>query len=164
MPCVRDEEGAAWRERVLALAGEQGTRVRWVEADETLTWPSLTLRLYAPLGAGEQNEEGLSVLATCGTSDLLITGDMTEEIERRLVRYGDLPDVEVLVAGHHGSPYATSQLLLDAARPEAAVISVGWNSYGHPAAEVLDRLEAMGIQIWRTDLDGTVSIQMGIGE
>lgn len=164
VPCVRDEEGAAWRERVLALAGEQGTRVRWVEADETLTWPSLTLRLYAPLGAGEQNEEGLSVLATCGTSDLLITGDMTEEIERRLVRYGDLPDVEVLVAGHHGSPYATSQLLLDAARPEAAVISVGWNSYGHPAAEVLDRLEAMGIQIWRTDLDGTVSIQMGIGE
>ncbi|MEG2119665.1 MAG: DNA internalization-related competence protein ComEC/Rec2, partial [Pseudoflavonifractor sp.] len=78
--------------------------------------------------------------------------------ERRLVKYGHLPDIELLVAGHHGSAYASSEELLTAVRPEYAVISVGHNSYGHPADAALERLAAVGCAIYRTDLMGTVTI------
>jgi competence protein ComEC len=61
------------------------------------------------------------------------------------------------VAGHHGSAGSTSDELLDGVRPELAVISVGYNSYGHPAAETLERLTARNIQIYRTDTMGSVT-------
>ena len=60
------------------------------------------------------------------------------------------------MAGHHGSKSSTSEALLLAAEPEWAVISVGYNSYGHPAAETLERLAAAGCDIYRTDWSGTV--------
>ena len=79
-------------------------------------------------------------------------------VEKRLIKYGALPDLELLVAGHHGSKYATSEELLLATRPELAVISVGYNTYGHPAPETLERLAAAGCAIYRTDWSGTVTI------
>lgn len=115
------------------------------------------LTLYAPLGTGGGNEEGLSVLMSAGSYDALITGDMNAEVEERLVKYGALPDIELLVAGHHGSRYSTGEVLLDALRPETAVISVGANNnYGHPAEDTLRRLAEREITIYRTDLAGTV--------
>ena len=69
-------------------------------------------------------------------------------------------DGEVLVAGHHGSKYSTSQALLDAFRPEYALISVGAdNGYGHPAPETVERIAASGGEIWRTDRSGTVTVR-----
>lgn len=147
------------RAAVLAAAEEQGTELLWITDDRMEEVGGMTLRLYAPLGAGERNEEGLSVLCSVGENDLLITGDMTWDIEKRLVKYGELPRVEVLLAGHHGSKYATGTLLLETVRPERAVISVGYNTYGHPTREVLSRLEAAGAEVYRTDLQGDVTIQ-----
>ena len=54
--------------------------------------------------------------------------------------------------------YATSEELLLATKPELAVISVGYNTYGHPAPETLERLAAAGCAIYRTDWSGTVTI------
>ena len=88
----------------------------------------------------------------------LITGDMNDTVEKRLIKYGSLPDLELLVAGHHGSKYATSEELLLATKPELAVISVGYNTYGHPAPETLERLAAAGCAIYRTDWSGTVTV------
>ena len=65
--------------------------------------------------------------------------------------------------GHHGSAGSTGQGLLDALRPELAVISVGYNSYGHPAQPVLDRLRAAGAEVWRTDTDGSVTVTLRDG-
>jgi len=82
------------------------------------------------------------------------------EVERLLLKHTKLPDLEVLVAGHHGSKYATSQELLDAATPELVLISVGKdNLYGHPASETLERL--IDCEVHRTDLEGTVSVRFG---
>jgi len=117
------------------------------------------IKVYAPLGGGGTNEMGLSVLASAGDYDVLITGDMNAEVESRLVKYGDLPDIELLVVGHHGSNTSTGEDLLRAVRPEWAVISVGkYNSYGHPAQEVLGRLAEYKTTVYRTDLSGTVVI------
>ncbi len=146
------------REKILALAAAEGAQVRFVEADTWVPLGETALTIYAPLGDGGANEEGLSVLATCGDFDALVTGDMNTTVEKRLVRYGNLPDIEMLVVGHHGSAYSSSEELLLAATPEYAVISVGRNRYGHPTAEALERLAAAGCEIYRTDLMGTVSI------
>ena len=90
-------------------------------------------------------------------NDILITGDSTATGEWDLVRNTELPYVDILIAGHHGSKYSTSQFLLDAVKPETVVISVGKNNfYGHPAPELLERLEQYHCGILRTDLDGTV--------
>ena len=117
-----------------------------------------TLRVFPPLGAGGSNEEGLSVLGSAGEFDVLVTGDMNAAVERRLVKYGNLPETELLVVGHHGSGYSTSGELLQTIQPQWAVISVGYNTYGHPAEETLARLAQYGCDIYRTDWSGTVTI------
>ncbi len=98
----------------------------------------------SPGGEGDLNEQGLTALCSAGDFDVLITGDMAGSTERKLVGQYDLPDIEVLMVGHHGSRYSSSQELLQAVRPETAIISVGDNSYGHPTQEAMDRLEPGG--------------------
>ena len=97
-------------------------------------------------------------MAGCRT---LITGDSPTDRERQLVRDYALEGTELLVAGHHGSAYASSQLLLTELGGSTAVISVGYNSYGHPAEETLERLALCGYNVYRTDRDGTVEIRIG---
>ena len=103
-------------------------------------------------------DEDDAVLASAGEFDALVTGDMSDTVEGRLVKYGRLPDIELLVVGHHGSKYATSEELLRTTAPELAVISVGYNNYGHPTEETLARLAQYGCQIYRTDWYGTVTV------
>ena len=114
------------------------------------------------LGFATATGDGLSVKigASPVVSDtpIIITGDMDAATEKKLLETFDLPDIEALVAGHHGSKYATSQALLDAVRPETACISVGSNSYGHPTEETLLRLARQGCGIYRTDLHGTIHL------
>ena len=90
---------------------------------------------------------------------ILITGDRSGFGERMLLKTADIPQVDVLVAGHHGARDSTCEELLAAVQPEIAVISVGENNYGHPSAEVLDRLDAYGCLIYRTDLHGNVILR-----
>ena len=66
--------------------------------------------------------------------------------------------MDVLVAGHHGSKYASGERLLTAVSPEVVLISVGENAYGHPTQETLDRIAASGALVFRTDLDGDITI------
>ncbi len=148
----------ALRAEILDLAMAEGAEVRFLMDNTWVPLGETALTLYAPLGDGGANEEGLSVLATCGEFDALITGDMNAAVEKRLVKYNTLPDIELLVVGHHGSAYSSSEELLLTTRPEYAIISVGYNSYGHPTPEALERLAAAGCEIYRTDLMGTVSI------
>ena len=152
------EDDAGLRSAVLQAAGEHGTAVRFVTSEERLDFGRGTLTVFPPVGDAGDNERGLSLLASAGDKDFLITGDMDAATEAKLLAAYDLPDLEGLVAGHHGSKYAASQALLDALTPETACISVGSNSYGHPADETLLRLARQGCAIYRTDLHGTVRL------
>ena len=158
VPDVEDETG--YREEILDLARQAGTEVTFVTESLAVTLGESVLTLYAPLGDGGENEEGLFVLTTCGSFDLLVTGDANRYVEQRLVKYGNLPDVEVLIAGHHGAKYSSSPELLEAIRPEAAILSVGYNSYGHPALETLVRLAEREIKLYRTDFMGNITIRV----
>ena len=146
------------RAEITALAAEQGVETLFVSENTGVALGEAALTIYGPLGTGGGNEEGLSVLCTAGEFDALITGDMNSVVEHRLVKYGNLPDIELLVAGHHGSKYSTSEELLLETKPETAVISTGYNTYGHPAPETLERLAAAGCDIYRTDWSGTVTV------
>ena len=116
------------------------------------------ITVFPPLGTQEDNDKGLAVLASLEENDLLITGDMSASVERKLLESYDLPDIEVLVAGHHGSKYSTSKELLQALKPETVCVSSGSNRYGHPAEETLKRIAREGGSICRTDLQGNIHL------
>ena len=116
------------------------------------------ITLYPPVLKENDNNGGVCVLASAAEYDILVTGDLDRFAEMRLLSRYALPEVDLLVAGHHGSRDSTSQILLDTVRPETVVISVGENTYGHPAAETLQRIETTGAEILRTDELGTITI------
>lgn len=62
------------------------------------------------------------------------------------------------MVGHHGSKYSSQQDFLSALTPEAAIISVGDNSYGHPTDAAISRLEAVGAEVYRTDNQGSITV------
>lgn len=118
------------------------------------------IRIYAPTYPGTGNEKSLCVLFDTEKCDILITGDRNGFGERMLLRNADIPDVDVLIAGHHGSENSTCEELLAVVRPEIVCISVGEeNSYGHPAPALLERLENFGCAVYRTDQSGNIIIR-----
>ena len=90
---------------------------------------------------------------------LLLTGDIGVEVERAIVPRLTPAAIRILKVAHHGSRTSTSRELLEAWRPQIALISCGrGNPFGHPAPDVIARLEAIGARIYRTDLDGEVTV------
>ena len=157
-----DCEQNVYMDQILALCAAQGVELLPISVNTTITIDGLELDLFAPLGSDEINEHGLLVRGDWGDFEFLITGDAGAEVERALCAETELGDMELLVVGHHGSRYSTCDELLEDITPETAFISVGaGNDYGHPTAEVLRRLADHGIQVFRTDLDGTISLSLG---
>jgi competence protein ComEC len=93
----------------------------------------------------------------------LLPGDAEKEAERGMLleNSADELQADVLKIGHHGSRNSTTAEFLAAVRPRLAIISVGENNvYGHPNAELLERLATAGVRVLRTDRDGAVHILM----
>ena len=129
----------------------------FVDQDLGLDWDDQDMTIFAPILSTSDNERGLCVLFRGQKCDILITGDLSSLGEKLLLKSKDIPDLTVLVAGHHGSKTSTCQVLVDATSPEYALISVGEdNYYGHPHDEVVERLEQAGCMVYRTDLNGTI--------
>ena len=130
--------------------------------DLQLTFGDTTITVYAPTFPGNSNENSLCILFDTKKCDILITGDRNGFGERMLLRNAEIPKVDVLLAGHHGSRNSTCEQLLQAAQPEIVCISVGRdNPYGHPAPELLNRLAEYGCTVFRTDQNGDILIRRG---
>ena len=155
----RDTESTLARE-ILALAERYCVAVEYIETNAVLALGDAVLTIYPPLTDGEANEDGLTILASCGEFDALITGDMSLSTERKLIKRYDLADIEVLFVGHHGSADSASEELIKTVMPEVGIISVGENSYGHPAPEAMKRLAFYGVKLYRTDWQGNILIQV----
>ena len=156
-PDIRDDSGN--RAELERLAKAHGIIFQTVRKNRRVSFGSAAAQVFAPVGRSGDNDAGLSVLASAGAFDVLITGDMTGQMEEKLAKRERLSHVEVLVAGHHGSRSSTSTSFLEQITPTVAVISVGTdNSYGHPAQDTLDRLRGEKIKVYRTDLNGTVTV------
>ena len=104
-----------------------------------------------------QNNQSICILLKNGDNKVLFTGDAEKEEEQYLVESGRDIRADVYVIGHHGSSTSSSELLLDAVKPEYGVISCGTgNDYGHPTQEVLDRLWDKDVSVFRTDEQGNI--------
>ena len=153
MPDIPDENRAA----IEAAAKKTGTNLYPVSEDLEATLGNTRLTVYGPASPSSGgNEACLSIYAALPDFSVLVTGDLSSDSETELLRGQSVPQADLLVAGHHGSKYSTSSLLLRKIAPKAVVISVGENSYGHPAGETLSRIQAAGATILRTDQMGTI--------
>lgn len=159
VPRASDEE-IALHDEVIAFARQYGLTVCYIDEVAEFALGHAGITVYPPLTVGETNEEGLTVLCSAGEFDLLITGDMNSSAEKMLIDRYELPDVEVLMVGHHGSKYSTSKELLRVILPEVGVISVGENNYGHPTLDAMERMAANGCELYRTDWQGNIVISV----
>lgn len=150
-----DESGRDSRQKILEYAKRQGTEVYIISKDTICTVGDISLRAYGP-----DDESELIYLCSFGENDVLITGDAYASAERYFIKTRELPPVEVYIAGHHGSKHSNSGELLSALSARWAVVSSGFNSYGHPAPEALSRMSAAGMEILRTDERGDIALLM----
>jgi competence protein ComEC len=103
------------------------------------------------------NNVSIVLLGSVEGRRFLLTGDVEEEVDPDLL--GRVGHVDLLKIAHHGSRTASTDAFLDAADPTIAVASAGaGNPYGHPSRATLDRVEARGARVFRTDRDGSVTI------
>ncbi len=113
-------------------------------------------------GKGGLNINSITAKFVSQNFSILFTGDIEKDAERILVNtYKDKLKADILKIAHHGSKTSTTEEFLECVNPKIALIGVGKNNtFGHPTEEVLERLKNRKIQIYRTDLDGEITIQI----
>jgi competence protein ComEC len=110
-------------------------------------------------GGNLPNANSIVMRLDYGDFSMLLSGDAEEQTEHRMLTKDLNLGVKILKVGHHGSKYASSQDFVSRVKPEVAIISCGeWNRYGHPSQVVLDRLRAANVKLYRTDLQGEITI------
>jgi len=131
----------------------EGSVITVSKAGDTIPLGDLSLQVLHPSSlATDKNVNSIVVSLTCGSVDVLFTGDAEVPSEANMIAAGVLSDIDVLKVGHHGSNSSTSDTFLSLVRPEIGIISAGLtNQYGHPHAEVKDRLAAAGTELIYTD-------------
>jgi len=110
---------------------------------------------------GDDNHGSLVLRYSYEGTEVLFTGDISEEDERLLLAQGADVSADILKVAHHGSKYSSTEDFLSAVSPDAAVISCGaGNLYGHPHGETLERLQAAKADIYRTDTEGAILVKL----
>jgi len=146
-------------------AASDGIATDVLRAGHSFRWGQARIRvLHPPEPDWERprvrNDDSVVLEVTCGDVALLLTGDISSEIERGIAAQLTPAATRILKVGHHGSRTSTSSALLESWRPQIALISAGrGNTFGHPTPEVIGRLEAIGAEIYRTDRDGEITLE-----
>lgn len=144
----------------LEIVKEKNITVEYPEYDDTYTFGKSTIRVVGPVSYGyaEGNSNSLGVRISYKDNSFLICGDCTQESEQDILYTGIDVESDVFVANHHGSRYSNCQEFLEAVNPKAVVISCGRNnSYKHPEATVLLEIQKLGANLYRTDLQGSIT-------
>jgi competence protein ComEC len=157
----RDIEIEAYR-HLLAVARERGVLVRHMKKGDTFQMDKISGSVLSPEDLDDspmvKNDDSLVLRLADGSQSVLLAGDIERPSERRFLAENQAVNVSFLKVPHHGSKTSTTEPFLEAVHPAFAAISVGWNnSFGHPSPEVLDRLEAAGVRVYRTDRDGAIT-------
>jgi competence protein ComEC len=149
------------RDRKIPIEHEtRANSFAWDNVEGKFFWPDTS---SADPSAAAKNDDSLVLRLRYQERAVLLPGDAEKEAEREMLSENGQNDLraEVLKIGHHGSRNSTTAEFLAAVKPRLAIISVGEdNPYGHPNAELLERLARAGVRVLRTDRDGAVHILM----
>ena len=141
---------------LLDKARLRGTRVRGFSNASDFETQGVRVRVIPLRGDGKTNDQSLVLFVEYGGCTAFFSGDIEASSERELTGF-KLPHALLLKVAHHGSKTSSTETFLRWAFPRWAVISVGArNHYGHPSPVVLQRLQAHGIGVFRTDFHGYV--------
>ena len=148
------------------LVGEKNINDKIADKNEMLNWGQQThfeilypMSSFAQVDVENLNDTSIVGRLDFGEISVLFTGDAEEQENHRMVEAGEYLASQILKVSHHGSKNGTTSELLDAVRPEIGIISVGKdNRYGHPAKSILDLLDSYKVQIYRTDINGTIEL------
>ena len=142
---------------LLHEAGKLKIPVRHVHAGDGMQWGPVSVRVLAPaVGYGNmgapKNDDSVVMELQYGQASVLLEGDAERPSEDAMLAAKRVHPVTLLKVGHHGSKTSTNPEFLAEARPREAVISVGrQNTFGHPRAEVIERLAEAHTRLFRTD-------------
>lgn len=143
----------------------EGAEVRAVSAGMRLDWAGVRVDVLNPPPASDgglfagSNDSSVSLLLTYGTARVILAGDAEDAAEEYMAGGPLTGPVTLMKVNHHGSNTSTKSAFLSRFRPQVAVIQSGRNNpYGHPTPEVLGRLKDAGVEVFRTDLDGDVTV------
>ena len=152
-----EQDTKTYRELMDAMA-DKGKDYTTPAAGETYRLGDASFTILGPLkNYDTPNNSSIALMIAHGAKRFLFTGDCGETAEADLAASGQDLSADVYQTGHHGSRTSSTQKLMDAVKPAYAVISCGEdNSYGHPHAETLNRFRSMGIQVFRTDEQGSI--------
>lgn len=145
---------------VLKVIKEKGKNITYPIVGTTYKLGEAEFTVIAPAEedyGDNWNDYSVGILLCFGENRFVFTGDAEEEAEEDMIETaGDL-SADVLKAAHHGSDTANTSSFLEAVNPESVVISCGeGNSYGHPRAGAMNRFREMGVDVYRTDEQGTI--------
>lgn len=143
----------------IQAVADQGLTMQHPAVGTEFSFGTGSFQILAPatIDPDDSNKNSVAIKLTNGDNSFIFTGDAESTSEAAMCASGIDLSCDVLVPGHHGSATATSWDFLQATVPEYAVISCGKdNQYGHPAKDVMDKLESMDIQVYRTDEQGTI--------
>ena len=144
---------------VLNVIDEKGLSITIPEVGDTYTLGDASFTILGPVSdyGDDLNNWSIALKLTYGNVSFLFTGDAESTAESDMLNTGLDLGADVYQVGHHGSRTSSSSAFLDAVAPKYAVISCGvGNDYGHPNQETLDALSSRGIEIYRTDLQGSI--------
>lgn len=162
-----DMVDSPWFRKIIDATKRSGTDVRVVRAGDSIVlerdlvmdilWPA---KKIDPALLKELNNTSLVLRIHDNHHSVLFTGDSESLVEDVLLKARIPLESEILKVAHHGSKTSSTDAFLKAVNPKIAVISVGRdNSYGHPNADVIKRLEAVGATVRRTDEGGEVDVE-----
>lgn len=156
-------------QQLMDVVKRRNVTQKFVTTGEAITVGSTTLSVLWPSGdqianvlgatTSNLNDESVVFSLRYGSFDALFPGDADTRVESgwRNIQLAD-DTLEVLKFPHHGSKTAMTEAFLETLQPKLAVISVGKNSYGHPAETVLATLAKLGVSVKRTDKEGDIEI------
>ena len=146
---------AAYTNFTKAISAE-GLTAKQPNAGTVYTYEYLTITVLYSAKGSDANNSSIVVMLEYGSFKFLFTGDIGEEVEKKLISSGADLSCDVLKVGHHGSAGSSTASFLNATGAEYGVICVGSNSYGHPTSSALSRLSTAGISVYRTDQNGNI--------
>lgn len=147
-------------ENLLGAIDASGAALSIVQPGDNFSLDGAALSILGPRGKDydDLNDYSMVALLTTGDYRFLLTGDMSSPAEKDLLKADTLTPVTVLKVGHHGSSSSSTKKFLETVEPKYAIISCGVdNSYNHPNEKTVERLLGYTNEVYRTDLQGTVT-------